>query len=128
MSNETDTKNADAKTQNTEPNQQDNQPKNFEEWLEGQDDGIQKLYDEHVKGLKNTISATRQERDAFKKEVEVALKKAEKGSELEKNLSDTLTKLEIAEKAKRHFWRKPLRPENRLQESESCDIALAVED
>lgn len=87
-----------------------NQPENFEVWLANQEEPVKKLYEEHVTGLKNTVKATREERDTFKKQLEGALKEAEKGSNLERSISETLTKLEVAEK-RAAFFEDAIRPE-----------------
>ena len=74
------------------------QPINFEEWIGTQDEATKQAYNNHITGLKNTVTATRQERDAFKKQLQELLPKAEKGSELESALTELSTKLEVTEK------------------------------
>jgi hypothetical protein len=70
----------------------------FETWLEKQDAAVKALYESHVTGLKNTIKATREERDQFSRELREAAAKAEKGSEAEKRLSELAEKAEAAER------------------------------
>jgi hypothetical protein len=101
-------------TQQTPAAQEDGQqaqaPANFEEWLKSQPDAVQHLYNEHTTGLRNTVQATRRERDDLAKQVKEALTKAEKGSELEKSLSELSTKLELAER-RASFAEEAARPE-----------------
>lgn len=91
-------------------NEQSNQPQDFEAWLEAQPDEVKVAYEKHVTGLKNTVTATRTERDNYKKDLSVLLKKAEKGSETEAQLQEALGKIEAAER-KANFMEDALRPE-----------------
>lgn len=68
----------------------------FEQWIEKQSDDVKASYGEHVKGLKNTVSATRRERDELKNQLSDALKAAERGSELESKLNATIAQIEAA--------------------------------
>lgn len=101
---------------NQQNNQQDNQqqasekPASFETWLEKQPDDVKSLYQSHVTGLQNTVKATRDERDALKQQIKDLLPKAEKGSELEKSLTDFSTKLEVAER-RATFVEEAIKPE-----------------
>ena len=70
----------------------------------------QKLYTDYTSGLHNSVKATRDERDDLKNQVEEALKKAEKGSELEKSLTETLSKLDKAER-RANFAEQAIQPE-----------------
>lgn len=88
----------------------DSQPENFEVWLSAQPENVQKLYNEHVSGLQNTVKATRKERDDLKDQIKETLKQVEKGSEAEKALQENLTKLEYAER-KANFLEDAIRPE-----------------
>lgn len=97
-------------TASTATTEQPIQPESFETWIGEQDETVKHLYEEHITGLRNTVKATRDERDSFKKQVEGALKEAEKGSQLEKSLSDTLSKLEVAER-RATFFEDAIRPE-----------------
>lgn len=44
-------------------------PVNFEEWLKGQAAEVQTAYNGHVQGLRNTVQATRQERDGLSQQL-----------------------------------------------------------
>jgi hypothetical protein len=81
-----------------EPNEKGVTPKSFDEFLETQPEEVKTLYRSHSQSLLNTVAATRDERDAFKKQIKELMPKAEKGSELEKSLTDISAKLEIAER------------------------------
>lgn len=71
---------------------------NFEQWLEiHADETARSLYDQQIEGLRNTVQATRQERDSLKAEIRDLMKTAEKGSEAEKSLQDALDRLDKAE-------------------------------
>ncbi len=73
-------------------------PANFDEWIGKQPDNVKALYTQHVTGLQNTVKATREERDTLRTQLKDLLPKAEKGSELEKSLTESLSKLELAER------------------------------
>ena len=79
------------------------QPIKFAEWLASQDEAVRSAYDEHITGLKATVKATRDERDGLAKQIKDLLPKAEKGSELEKSLTEFGAKLEAAEKRASFF-------------------------
>jgi len=83
---------------------------NFETWLAAQPAEVQTAYETHVQGLKNTVTATRTERDDYKKQLAGLLRKAEKGSETEAQLTEALGKIEAAER-KANFMEDALRPE-----------------
>lgn len=86
-------------TQTDQPKQTEPQePINFDDFLGGQDERVKAAYEAHVSGLKNTVKATREERDSLAAQLREVAKKAEKGSELETQLNETLTRLEATEK------------------------------
>lgn len=87
-----------------------NQPENFEVWLQAQTNDVKSLYDAHITGLKNTVTATRTERDDLKKQLGGLAKAAEKGSETEKQLQEAISKIELAER-RANFMEDALRPE-----------------
>ena len=62
-------------------------PKDFESFISGQPDEVKALYNGHIAGLRNTVAATRTERDAQASKVAELLKVVEKGSETEKQLT-----------------------------------------
>lgn len=86
------------------------QPENFEVWLQAQPDNIKALYEGHVTGLKNTVAATRTERDDLKKQLGGLAKAAEKGSETERQLLEAMGKIELAER-RANFMEEAIRPE-----------------
>jgi valyl-tRNA synthetase len=77
---------------------QEAQAVKFDEWLASQDAPIKAAYEEHTTGLRNTVKATRDERDALSQQVKDLLKTAAKGSEMEKSLQEFQGKLEAAER------------------------------
>ncbi|NPV85992.1 MAG: hypothetical protein HPY45_08300 [Anaerolineae bacterium] len=81
-----------------ESNSHESQNETFETWLDKQDEKVKALYSAHITGLKNTVSATRQERDELAKQIRELAGKAEKGSEAEKALKDISARLEAAER------------------------------
>jgi len=86
-------------TQTTDTGQQTSEkPASFDEWIGKQTDDVKNMYQTHVTGLQNTVKATRDERDALSKQIKDLLPKAEKGSELEKSLTEFGAKLEAAER------------------------------
>jgi hypothetical protein len=70
----------------------------FDEWLGSQPAEVKAAYEEHTTGLRNAVLATRAERDADRKQVQELLKKAEKGSEAEKLLTEMQAKAEASER------------------------------
>ena len=93
----------DDKTSNTQTadsgaNPQDDAMPSFDEWLTGQDEKVKEIITNRFTALENTVKSTRQERDDFAKQVKEILPKVEKGSEFEKNLTETLAKLEATER------------------------------
>jgi hypothetical protein len=85
-------------------------PASFEAWLDAQPDEVKTLYQAHTTGLHNTVKATREERDALSRQIKDLLPKAEKGSELEKSLSEISTRLEQAER-RAAFAEEAVKPE-----------------
>jgi hypothetical protein len=59
----------------------------FEEWLAGQDEGVKGLYTQHTAGLKNALDGERKANQDAQKQLRDLAKKAEKGSELEAELT-----------------------------------------
>lgn len=86
-------------TNNSQTNQvQSETPATWDEWLNAQPDTVKGLYTSHVTGLKNTVAATRQERDELAKQVKELLPTVEKGSKAEAALQELSSKLEAAER------------------------------
>jgi hypothetical protein len=84
--------------------------KDFESWLDGQDDKVKELYQTHTSGLKSALEKERGERKDLSDQLKELLPKAEKGSELEKQLTETVGKLEAAEK-RASFVEQAIKPE-----------------
>jgi hypothetical protein len=87
-----------TQTADSGANPQDDAMPSFDEWLTGQDEKVKAIINSRFTALENTVRNTRQERDDFAKQVKEILPKAEKGSEFEKNLTETLAKLEATER------------------------------
>lgn len=85
-------------------------PASWDEALKGLAPELQNLYSAHITGLQNTVKATRQERDEFAKQIRDLSAKAEKGSELEKSLTEISAKVEIAER-RASFFEDAAKPE-----------------
>lgn len=99
--------------QTTNPNAatpQGETPASWEEALKGLPEPLQNLYNTHVSGLQNTVKATRDERKALEQQVKELSQKAEKGSELEKTLTEFGSKLEAAER-RAAFAEEAVKPE-----------------
>lgn len=84
-------------TQGSENGKAQVDPITWEAFIGSQDETIQGLYNSDVSGLKNTITATRTERDQFAQELRDAAAKLEKGSDAEKQLTELVSKLEVTE-------------------------------
>jgi hypothetical protein len=76
--------------------QQTTEPENFTDFIKAQPEKIQLLFESHEKGLKNTVEATRKERDDLSKQLRDAAKNVEKGSKLEAQLQELAGKLDNA--------------------------------
>lgn len=90
-----------------------NQAKTFETFdafIEKQDTKVKELYEKHTSGLKSALEKERDEKRDLSKQLKDLLPKAEKGSELEKQLSETLTKFEAAER-RASFAEDAIKPE-----------------
>ena len=101
-------------------------PASFEVWIGEQPDEIKALYTAHTTGLQNTVKATRQERDDLAKQIRDLLPKAEKGSELERNLTELGSKLEQAER-RAAFVEDAIKPEIGCRNPKAA-YALALAD
>ena len=78
-------------------NQQDaqsNQPITFDSWFGSQDETVKGLIDAHVTGLKGALEGERNERKTLAKQIAELKGKAEKGSELEQQLTNLNAQLE----------------------------------
>lgn len=99
-----------GQNQQQQNQQQQTQAKTWDELLKGMPEEVQKSYTEHTQGLQNTVKATREERDELRTQMADALKKVEKGSELETSLTTALSKLDLAEK-RANFAEQAIKPE-----------------
>lgn len=70
----------------------------FDKWLESQDESTKILITERFSKLENTVRATREERDTFKKELLEISKKVTEDSEAGKQLGELRDKLEATER------------------------------
>lgn len=82
----------------------------FESWLGSQDETIRGLIDGHVKGLKSALESERSQRGDLARQLRDVTAKAEKGSDLEKALTEVSTQLEAAER-RAAFYEDAGRPE-----------------
>lgn len=89
-------------------------PATFEAWLEGQDETVKTLYQSHNEKLLNTVKSTRDERDAFKKQIKELSSKATEGSELKQQLDAMTAQLDKAEK-RAAFLEEAVKPEIQCQ-------------
>lgn len=86
------------------------QTQSWETFLAAQPKEIQGMYEEHVTGLKNTVSATRKERDDAIKELKKVAKTAEEGSEARKQLEAITAQLETSNR-RAEFAEEAVKPE-----------------
>ena len=82
----------------------------WDTWIADQAENVQRLYNSHIKGLKNTITATRGERDTMAGELREAAAKLDKGSEAETKLTEMAGKFEAMEK-RAIFAEEAMKPE-----------------
>jgi len=74
------------------------EPVKFDDWYGKLEDPIKDLVDDHVKGLKSALDSERTERRSLSKQLQSLSKSAEEGSEFQKQLQDTVGRLDEAEK------------------------------
>lgn len=82
----------------------------WETWIADQTDDVQGLYNSHVEGLKNTVKATREERDTMASDLRDAAAKLDKGSEAETKLTEMAGKFDAMER-RAVFAEDAIRPE-----------------
>ena len=68
-------------------------PATFEDWLKAQDEGVRRLADEHVKGLKAALDTERSQRKDFERQLREAAGKLEKDSQERRNLEELAGRL-----------------------------------
>lgn len=78
-------------------------PQSFDDWLKGQDEGMRKLADEHVKGLKSALETERSQRKDFERQLREAASKLEKDSTERKNLEELAGRLQGLERQTAFF-------------------------
>lgn len=78
-------------------------PASFDEWLKAQPPEIQALADSYATGLKSALSSEREQRRTLAKELRDATAKVEKGSELERSLTEITGRAEAAERRAAFF-------------------------
>lgn len=76
---------------------------NFEAFMEGQPDKVKSLFDEHIKGLRATITNTRAERDGFSKDLKKLREDLKEHPKLQSRI-DELTKSLDSANAKADFY------------------------
>jgi hypothetical protein len=101
-------------------------PESWDAWLQAQPDNVKSLYQTHTAGLQNTVKATRQERDDLARQIKDLLPKAEKGSELEKSLTEFSQKLDAAEK-RAQFVEEAVKPEIGCRNPKAAYVLAAAE-
>jgi hypothetical protein len=105
---------------------QDGGTPTFEAWIEKQADDVKALYTAHIEGLRNTVKATRDERDAMRAQLKDLQAKAEKGSELEQTLAKMTAQLEASDK-RANFVEEAVKPEIGCRNPKAA-YALALAD
>lgn len=85
------------------------QNETFEEWLNKQDEKTKAILDGHAKGLKDALVAEREAKKEMSKQLQELAKKAEKGSEVEKQLTETANALQASEK-RASFYEEAIQP------------------
>lgn len=82
----------------------------FDQWYAGLDGTAKGLFDAHVQGLKSSLTTERQQRGDLARQIGDLKTKAEKGSDLERQLSEVQGALATAER-RAAFNEDALRPE-----------------
>lgn len=81
--------------------QQAETPIKFDDWYGKLEDPIKDLVDDHVSGLKSALTSEREERRRLSTQLKQLSKNAEEGSEFQKQLQETVGRLDEAEKKAR---------------------------
>jgi hypothetical protein len=115
---------ADA-TQTTPP-PADATPATWEEYLEGQDEKVKALYTSHSEALLNTVKATRDERDAFKKQIKELAKNQADGSEAKTQLEAMSAQLEKTER-RADFLESAMRPDVQCKNARAAWVLAEAE-
>jgi len=89
---------------------QTDQQETFDAWLGKQDAKVQELYQSHTHGLTSALKTERENNKTLSTQLKELLPKAEKGSDLEKQLNETLGKMEAAER-RAQFSEEAIKPE-----------------
>lgn len=74
------------------------EPVKFDDWYGKLEDPIKDLVDDHVSGLKSALTSEREERRRLSTQLKQLSKNAEEGSEFQKQLQETVGRLDEAEK------------------------------
>jgi hypothetical protein len=82
----------------------------FETWLDKQDASVKDMYSKHTAGLTSALQKEREERKGLSDKIKELLPQAEKGSEFEKKLTETVGQLDLAEK-RAAFSEEAIKPE-----------------
>lgn len=77
--------------------QEQGQGLTFDTWIAGQDASVKTLLEGHAKGLKSALDSERESRKSLEKQLKDLAGKAEKGSELEKQLGELLSQQQGAQ-------------------------------
>lgn len=75
----------------------------FTAWLGEQPEHVRSGLESHTAGLKSALDGEREQRKEFSRQLREATAKAEKGSEIEKALNETSSRLEVAEQRAAFF-------------------------
>jgi hypothetical protein len=75
-----------------------NEAPTFDGWYSKLEDPFKDLVDDHVSGLKSALTSEREERRKLSAQLKTLSKTAEDGSEFQKQLQDTVGRLDEAEK------------------------------
>lgn len=73
------------------------QPLSFDSWINEQPDPVKSLLDGHTRGLKSALDSERDARKGLEKQLKELAAKAEKGSDLEKQLTELVNQQNAAE-------------------------------
>lgn len=97
-------------TQGQQDNGQANDAFDFDTWLGEQPEHVRKGYEGKTQGLHSALQTERDQRKEIARQLKDLAPRAEKGSELEKALGETSTRLEQAEQ-RAAFYEDAIKPE-----------------
>lgn len=101
-------------------------PQTFEGWLTTAPEDVKALYEQHTTGLTSALKDERENRKALEKQLREWRDKAEKGSDAETRLNETLTALETTQR-RADFLESATKPEVGVADTKAAWLIVNAE-